>query len=76
MRFSKKEELEDVYERYAHELTNRDLRPSIDGVKTMLNTIAQDTPKAVHADPKNFVELRFLEEIYRSGFLQELYGQR
>jgi hypothetical protein len=48
----------------------------MDGVKTMLNTIAQDTPKAAHADPKNFVELRFLEEIYRSGFLQELYGQR
>lgn len=74
MRFSKKEELDDAYDRYAHELTNRDLRPSFDGLKTMLSVIAKDTPSAARANPSHFVEMRFLEEIYRSPFFQQLYG--
>jgi NitT/TauT family transport system substrate-binding protein len=74
MRFSKKEELDDAYDRYAHELTNRDLRPSLDGLKTMLSVIAKETPSAARANPSDFVDMRFLEEIYRSPFFQQLYG--
>jgi NitT/TauT family transport system substrate-binding protein len=35
-----------------------------------------DNPKAAGANPKDFLDNRFLKEIEDSGFVQELYGRR
>jgi ABC-type nitrate/sulfonate/bicarbonate transport system substrate-binding protein len=35
-----------------------------------------DHPKAAAANPKDFYDNRFLQELERSGFVKELYGSR
>lgn len=48
-------------------------RPTADGVKTLLDDLAGKTPKAAEANPKEFVDGSFVEELERSGFFKQLY---
>jgi NitT/TauT family transport system substrate-binding protein len=45
-----------------------------DGVREVLADT--DHPKAASADPKTFYDNSFLNELEKSGFVKELYGQR
>jgi hypothetical protein len=47
--------------------------PSLKGVETILDDLAKTNPKAKGADPKRFVEPRFLKELEDSGFVAQLY---
>jgi hypothetical protein len=47
--------------------------PSIEGFKTILTELSSRLPAARTADPKDFVDLRFLEELDRSGYIDSLY---
>jgi hypothetical protein len=47
--------------------------PTADGVKTMLDDIAGQNPKAAAADPKTFVDMSLVKEIEASGFIKQLY---
>jgi len=47
--------------------------PTIDGIKTILNDLADQIPAAKTADPKEFADTRFLEELYKSGYIDRLY---
>ena len=49
--------------------------PTPDGVKTLLDDLATKNPKATAANPKAFVDLSFVDEIERSGFVKQLYGR-
>ncbi|HEU4638903.1 MAG TPA: hypothetical protein VFS84_08620, partial [Candidatus Binatia bacterium] len=49
--------------------------PTPDGVKTLLDDIAVKNPKAAAANPKDFVDMSFVEEVERSGFIKQLYGR-
>jgi ABC-type nitrate/sulfonate/bicarbonate transport system substrate-binding protein len=49
--------------------------PSTDGVKTLLDDIAVKTPKAADANPKEFVDGSFVEEMERTGFIKQLYAK-
>lgn len=49
--------------------------PSPEGVKTLLDDIAAQNPKAQGADPKQFVDLSFVQELESSGFIKRLYGR-
>ncbi len=49
--------------------------PTPDGVKTLLDDIAGKTPKAGEANPKEFVDGSFVEEMERSGFIKRLYSR-
>lgn len=49
--------------------------PSPEGVKTLLDDIAAQNPKARGADPKQFVDLSFVQELESSGFIKRLYGK-
>jgi len=42
-------------------------------VETILEDLAKTNPKARSADPKRFVEPRFLKELDDSGFAAQLY---
>ena len=49
--------------------------PTPDGVKTLLDDISAKNPKAAAANPKDFVDMSFVEELERSGFIKQLYGR-
>ena len=49
--------------------------PTPDGVKTLLDDMAPKNAKAAAANPKDFVDLSFVEEMERSGFVKQLYGK-
>ena len=46
---------------------------SLAGIKTILNDLVDQLPAAKTADPKDFVDTRFLEELDKSGYIDKLY---
>jgi NitT/TauT family transport system substrate-binding protein len=47
--------------------------PTLDGFKMVFADLADQIPAAKTADPKDFVDTRFLEELDRSGYIDGLY---
>ncbi|MGH7871276.1 MAG: ABC transporter substrate-binding protein [Candidatus Binatia bacterium] len=47
--------------------------PTLEGLKTILNTLADREPKAKSARAENFVDMRFAKELDESGFVDRLY---
>jgi len=50
--------------------------PTLAGIQTVLNAIADENPKAKTAKPEEFVDSRFIKELDESGFIDGLYGKR
>lgn len=65
--------LEEAYNTYAIKYMARVPYPSLKGVETILDDLAKTNPKAKGADPRRFVESRFLKEMEDSGFVAQLY---
>jgi ABC-type nitrate/sulfonate/bicarbonate transport system substrate-binding protein len=53
-----------------------DTYPTIEGLKNTLEIQASLDPKAAKAKAEDFVELRFVDELKKSGFIDKLYGKR
>ena len=49
--------------------------PTPEGVKTLLDDMAPHNPKAKAADPKQFVDTSFVQELEASGYIKRLYGK-
>jgi ABC-type nitrate/sulfonate/bicarbonate transport system substrate-binding protein len=49
--------------------------PTADGVKTLLDDLAGKNSKAAGANPKEYVDGSFVEELQRSGFITRLYNK-
>ena len=49
--------------------------PSPEGVRTYLDYVAATRPEAAKANPKEFVDLTFVQEVQASGFIRQLYGR-
>ena len=47
--------------------------PTLEGFKTVFAELAEKVPAARTANPRDFVDTRFLEEFDRSGFIDGLY---
>ncbi len=65
--------LEEAYNTYAIKYMARVPYPSLKGVEAILEDLAKTNPKAKGADPKRFVEPRFLKELEDSGVVSRLY---
>ncbi len=65
--------LEEAYNTYAIKYMARVPYPSLKGVEAILEDLAKTNPKAKGADPKRFVEPRFLKELEDSGVVARLY---
>ena len=65
--------LEEAYNTYAVKYMARVPYPSLKGVETILEDLAKTNSKAKGADPKRFVEPRFLRELEDSGVVAQLY---
>jgi hypothetical protein len=48
----------------------------LEGIKTILETLAETEPKAKTAKPEDFVDMRFVKELDESGFVDDLYKGR
>jgi ABC-type nitrate/sulfonate/bicarbonate transport system substrate-binding protein len=58
------------------ELLIDDTYPTVEGLKQTLEIQGLTDPRAAKAKVEDFVELRFVEEMRKSGFVQKLYGRR
>ncbi len=58
-----------------HELLVDDSYPTLEGLKNTLEIQALSDPKAAKAKVEDFVELRFVDELRKSGFVDQLYGR-
>lgn len=47
--------------------------PTLEGIKTVLNTLAEKDPKARAVKPEDLVDTRFIKELDQSGFIDSLY---
>jgi hypothetical protein len=48
--------------------------PTLEGLKNILEPLAQTDPKAKAAKPEDFVDMRFIKELDESGFIDDLYN--
>jgi len=77
-KFTKEKErpaLEESYNADAVKFMARVPYPNLKGVEAILEDLAKKNPKAQGADPKSFIEPRFLKELEDSGFISRLYGK-
>jgi hypothetical protein len=65
--------LEEAYNTYAIKYMAQAPYPTLKGVETNLEDLAKTNAKAKGADPKRFIEPRFLKELEDSGFAAQLY---
>jgi ABC-type nitrate/sulfonate/bicarbonate transport system substrate-binding protein len=47
--------------------------PTLDGFKTIFDDLSRKVPAAKTADPKEFVDTRFIDELDQSGYIDSLY---
>jgi ABC-type nitrate/sulfonate/bicarbonate transport system substrate-binding protein len=72
MRVKDQKELDEAYE-ILDSFTQRKPYPTMEGFKNIISELSSKMPAARNADPKDFVDVRFLEELDRSGFIDKLY---
>ncbi|MDP2604769.1 MAG: ABC transporter substrate-binding protein [Deltaproteobacteria bacterium] len=72
MRLQQERELDDAYQ-VLRGFMQRKPYPTLDGFKAVFAELAEQIPAAKNADPKDFVDTRFLEELDRSGYIDGLY---
>jgi hypothetical protein len=50
--------------------------PSAEGLKTVLEDIAERDPRAKTANPEQFIDASFIRELDKSGFIDGLYKKK
>jgi ABC-type nitrate/sulfonate/bicarbonate transport system substrate-binding protein len=50
--------------------------PTLEGIKNILEPLAETDPKAKTAKPEDFVDMRFIKELDESGFIDDLYKSK
>src|ERR1051325_1929267 len=72
MQIKDEKELEDSYQLLRSFVPVKPY-PTLEGFKTIIADMAKRVPAAKNADPKDYVDTRFIEELDRSGFIDGLY---
>jgi len=72
MRMKDQKELDEAYE-ILDSLTQRKPSPTLEGLKPIISDLSPKIPAAKTAEPKDFVDVRVLEELDRSGYIDGLY---
>ena len=50
--------------------------PTLEGIRKILEPLAETDPKAKAAKPEDFVDMRFIKELDESGFIDDLYKSK
>ena len=72
MRFKDDRDTDEAYQ-IMRDVTPRKPYPTMAGMKTVLDELALKVPAAKAAQPREFMDTRFIEELDRSGFIDGLY---
>ena len=72
MKLQDEKELEDSY-RLLRSFIQVKPYPTLEGFTTIFAELAKRVPNARNADPKDFVDTRFIAELDRSGYIDALY---
>jgi len=67
--------LEGAYSAYS-QLFVDDTYPTVEGLRNTLEVQSSWDPKAAKAKPEDFVDLRFVDQLRSSGFIDKLYGRK
>jgi hypothetical protein len=59
-----------------YEFLVEDTYPTLEGLKQTLEIQALTDPRAAKVKAEEFVDLRFVEDMKKSGFIDKLYGRR
>lgn len=73
MEVSQEKFLERTYDILAAKYYDQVPYPSLQGVKTVLEFQAKESPKAKEADPQSFIDSSIVKELETSGFIKALY---
>ncbi len=66
--------LEEIYVAYSNLLVE-DTYPTVEGLRNTLEIQASFDPRALKAQVGDLVDLRFVDELKKTGFLNKLYGR-
>jgi NitT/TauT family transport system substrate-binding protein len=72
LRLQRERDLDDAYQVLRSFLPKKPY-PTLEGFKAVLAELGEQIPAARTADPKDFIDVRFLEELDRSGYIDGLY---
>jgi hypothetical protein len=50
--------------------------PSLEGLKTVIEDVAERDPRAKSAKPEQFVDFTFIKELDQSGYIDGLYKKK
>ena len=50
--------------------------PSQAGLKTVINSLVADNPKAKEAKPEDFIDIQFIKELDDRGFIDNLKNKK
>ena len=71
-----RDSMEKSYDRYVSEdQLPRKQYPTLEGIRTVLNALADKDPKAKTVKAEDLVDMRFIRELDQSGFIQSLYAR-
>jgi NitT/TauT family transport system substrate-binding protein len=73
MEADKEKYAERTHEQYANVYFERVPYPSLGGIKTVLESLARENPKAKTADPNSFIDSSILKSLEDSAFIKSLY---
>ena len=66
---------EDLKGRTYKDLLDEDTYPTLEGLRDTLAVQASWDPKAANSNLEDFVDLRFVNQLRKAGFIDQLYGQ-
>jgi NitT/TauT family transport system substrate-binding protein len=72
MRLKDNRDMDEAYQ-IIRDVSQRKPYPSLEGLKAVLDELAVKMPGAKTANLKDFVDVRFIEELDRSGYIDRLY---
>jgi hypothetical protein len=72
MRFKDDRDTEEAYQ-IMRDIAPRKPYPTVEGMKAVLDELSPKLAAAKTAQPRDFMDTRFIEELDRSGFIDRLY---
>ena len=73
-RITDAEALDETYQHYAIKVMPKVPYPTIRGIQMVLDEIGSRTPKARNLAPESFLDVSYLRDLERTGFIKTLYG--
>ena len=72
LRFKDERDTDEAYQ-IMRDILPRKPYPTVEGIKAVLDELSPKLPAARTAQPRDFMDNRFIDELDRSGFIDRLY---